>query len=56
MVTFDYNAATTGIEDIVYPTADDTNKTYYTLQGERVNAAKLSKGIYIHAGKKIVIK
>ena len=56
VVTFDYNAATTGIEDIVYPTADDTNKTYYTLQGERVNAAKLSKGIYIHAGKKIVIK
>ena len=45
----------TGIDDLtVKPaTADDT---YYNLQGQRMNSANLPAGIYIHQGKKVIVK
>ncbi|MBQ3961839.1 MAG: hypothetical protein II683_08610 [Muribaculaceae bacterium] len=45
----------TGIDDLtVKPaTADDA---YYNLQGQRMNSANLPAGIYIHQGKKVIVK
>lgn len=45
--------ATTGIHAISHPIAD--NEGYYTLQGIRVNKP-VRAGIYIHNGKKIIVK
>ena len=45
--------ATTGIRAISHPIAD--NEGYYTLQGIRVNKP-VRAGIYIHNGKKIIVK
>lgn len=45
--------ATTGIRAINHPIAD--NEGYYTLQGIRVNKP-VRAGIYIHNGKKIIVK
>ena len=45
--------ATTGIHAISHPIAD--NDGYYTLQGIRVNKP-VRAGIYIHNGKKIIVK
>ena len=45
--------ATTGIHAINHPIAD--NEGYYTLQGIRVNKP-VRAGIYIHNGKKIIVK
>lgn len=44
---------TTGIRAINHPIAD--NEGYYTLQGIRVNKP-VRAGIYIHNGKKIIVK
>ena len=44
---------TTGIHTLNHPIAD--NEGYYTLQGIRVNKPTTA-GIYIHNGKKIVVK
>lgn len=44
---------TTGIRAINHPIAD--NEGYYTLQGIRVNMP-VRAGIYIHNGKKIIVK
>lgn len=49
----DENSSTTGIEDIVADTQMD-NEAYYTLQGIKVEHP--ISGIYIHAGKKVVVK
>lgn len=49
----DENSSTTGIEDIVADTQMD-NEAYYTLQGIKVEHPV--SGIYIHAGKKVVVK
>ena len=45
--------ATTGIRAINHPIAD--KEGYYTLQGIRVNKP-VRAGIYIHNGKKIIVK
>ena len=47
------DGATTGIHAINHPIAD--NEGYYTLQGIRVNKP-VRAGIYIHNGKKIIVK
>lgn len=49
----DENSSTTGIEDIAADTQKD-NEAYYTLQGVKVEHP--IGGIYIHAGKKVVVK
>ena len=46
---------TTGIDNMmVDENTDDDSKVYYNLKGQRVY--KPSKGIYIHNGKKVIIK
>lgn len=51
---FDDDSSATGIENI--ETAEETNDgaPYYNLNGMRVN--KPTKGVYIHNGKKVIIK
>lgn len=44
---------TTGIESVENTESDD-NAPYYNLSGVRVS--KLTKGVYIHNGKKVIIK
>ena len=45
---------TTGIKPMVTPESDNGDNAYYTLQGIRVQTP--TKGIYIHNGKKVIIK
>lgn len=54
-VTFDYNTGTTGIRGIEDNAAAADDDAYYTLQGTRA-AGTLHKGIYVHGGKKVVVK
>ena len=44
---------TTGIESVENTESDD-NAPYYNLSGVRVS--KPTKGVYIHNGKKVIIK
>ena len=44
----------TGIEDLNMNTV--TDGAYYNMQGQRMNGNNLPAGIYIHHGKKVVIK
>jgi hypothetical protein len=44
----------TGVEEIVVPAQVDNN--YYNLMGQKMNPANLPAGIYIHNGKKIMVK
>ena len=52
---FDENE-TTGIEDINVDgnNTPDTNEPYYDLSGRRIS--KPTKGVYIHNGKKVIVK
>lgn len=52
-ITFDYDPAATAIRGIE-TSANAENESYHDLQGRRVT--NLSKGIYIHDGKKVVIR
>ena len=45
----------TGIVDIIAEPADE-NGTWYTLQGLRLNAKPVQKGVYIHNGRKVLVK
>lgn len=46
-------SGTTAIKTVA-TASDDTQDSYYTLQGIRVNSPK--KGVYIHRGKKVVVR
>lgn len=48
------SAASTGIEQIAVPERPATSGAWYNLQGQRIMTP--ARGIYIHQGKKIVIK
>lgn len=50
----DFDSETTGIGGITENSKDSDNAPYYNLNGVQVN--KPSKGVYIHNGKKIIIK
>ena len=45
---------TAGIENVTTDNANDTDDAYYTVSGIKVD--KPTKGVYIHKGKKVVIK
>ena len=45
---------TTGIEDINIDGENKGNDTFYNLNGQRVSNPQ--RGIYIHNGKKVIIK
>lgn len=45
---------TTGIKDLTTPYDRQQNKNIYNLNGQSVNA--VSKGVYIHNGKKYIVK
>lgn len=54
-MVFDLDGSTTGIEDVKTDGQKNIdNDAYYTLQGVKV--AHPTKGIYVHGGKKVVIK
>lgn len=50
----DFDSETTGIDGITEKSKDSDDAPYYNLNGVQVN--KPSKGVYIHNGKKIIIK
>lgn len=47
------DSATTGISEIT-PSVSKTSSAFYTLEGQKVQ--RLNRGIYIHEGKKIIVK
>jgi hypothetical protein len=48
----------TGIQQVEHSVSDTKrfNNDWYTLDGRRVNPDNLQPGLYIHQGRKIVIK
>ena len=47
----------TGIEGVeVDAKQSKDDKSYYTLSGQRLTGKPSQRGVYIHAGKKIVVK
>ena len=44
----------TAINELIAPVKGDNN--YYNLMGQKMNAANLPAGIYIHNGQKIIVK
>ena len=46
----------TSINEINGETVDDANAPVYNLQGQRVNADSLTRGIYVKNGKKFAVK
>lgn len=55
--TFGDDDETTAIDRVVYHYGDDdSDAAVYTLGGQRVNGNSLTKGIYVKAGKKFVVK
>ena len=55
-ISFDFNDdEITGIMDVEVENAKEVPQGYYTLQGVKIDKP-LTKGIYIHCGKKIIIK
>lgn len=50
------DGSATGIEDIEAGQTAEAVKTVYTLDGRKVEAQKLPKGIYIVNGKKVIVK
>ena len=58
-IDFDYSVddnTATGIEEVENKTRFEGDGFYYTLNGVRVNGIPTQKGIYIHNGRKIVIR
>lgn len=45
---------TTGIADILHETTTDNR--YYSLDGKLINGKPTQKGLYIHGGRKVIIK
>ncbi len=52
----DLTSSITGINNIVIDKPLNADNGWYTLSGIRMNAKPAQKGIYIHQGKKIVVK
>ncbi|MBQ2675491.1 MAG: starch-binding protein [Prevotella sp.] len=48
--------ATTGIQSIINTTRPNADNYWYNLNGLRLSEKPTSKGLYIHQGKKVVIK
>ena len=55
-LALDFSGSTTGINTIDNGELTDDNAAWYTLNGVRLNGKPAQKGVYIHNGKKIVIK
>lgn len=53
-IDLSFDNETTGIADINAKADTDTDSTWYTLGGQRVN--KPAKGLYVRSGKKIAVK
>lgn len=53
VISFDYVKPTTGISSIEL---QEQSSAYYTLEGQKVKADQMPKGIYIHDGKKVVVR
>lgn len=54
--SFRFDNATTGISTPVVNGQSEDVKVAYTLDGRRVDAAHLTKGLYIVNGKKVIVK
>ena len=58
-----YTNVSTGIAEIITPADKQSSSTsrddaYYDLQGRRIGTSKdnLKRGIYIHKGKKVIVR
>jgi len=57
MIFDEDDTETTGIESVETTTANTVNDdAIYNINGQRVNASNLSKGLYIKNGKKFIVK
>lgn len=50
------NSSTTGIERVSTQSQTEPSKVWYTISGIRLNGEPTQRGIYIHNGKKLVIR
>ena len=56
MLNFGEETTTTGISTTNYTNFTNFNSDWYSLDGRRLNSKPTLKGVYIHDGKKVVIK
>ncbi|MBR0275371.1 MAG: hypothetical protein IJQ76_04095, partial [Prevotella sp.] len=53
---FDPQSLTQGIEDISYDNRETTAGRYYDMSGRQLTNGRMTKGIYLHNGKKYIVK
>ena len=53
---FDPQSLTQGIEDISYDNRETINGRYYDMSGRQLTNCRMNKGIYLHNGKKYIVK
>ena len=52
----DLNGGTTGIEDVRGLMSDGRSENWYDLQGRKVVNGKLPRGVYLHNGRKVIVR
>ena len=55
-ISYTINNVATGINDINTDNNGNGDSNWYTLDGQKLNSRPAQSGIYIHDGKKMVIK
>jgi hypothetical protein len=53
---FDNNDEASGITTLTAESTSQENSAWYDLNGRRINALPTAKGIYIHNGRKVIVK
>ena len=55
-IRIDFNDKATSLDESVRLKTDDSEGAWYGLDGQRLSAEPKQKGVYIHNGKKVIIK
>ena len=54
--SFKYDGGATAIQKVTAETSTNTDHAWYSLSGVRFASKPTTKGIYIHQGRKVVVK
>ena len=54
--SFKYDDGATAIQKVTVETSANTDNAWYSLSGVRLDIKPTAKGVYIHQGRKVVVK